>query len=90
VAGPMSSTPQILRLAPDVMVRPMAEGSVVLVGDDPPAVVGALHERLLAVCGRPTERDELVEVMCDLGEFDEVSVRTAIDELVEQRLLAEP
>lgn len=84
----MSSTPQILRLAPGVMVRPMAEGSVVLVGDAPPMVIGTLHERLLAVCVRPTERDELVEVMRDLGEFDEGSVRTALGELVERGLLA--
>ena len=84
----MSSTPQILRLAPGVMVRPMAEGSVVLVGDAPPMVIGTLHERLLAVCVRPTERDELVEVMRDLGEFDECSVRTALGELVERGLLA--
>jgi len=85
----MSSTPQILRVAPGVVVRPMAEGSVVLVGDAPPMVVGTLHERLLAVCVRPTERDELVEVMCDLGEFDERSVLAALEELVERRLLAD-
>ena len=84
----MSDLSPVLRLARGVMVRPMAEGSVALVGDVPPVVVGTLHERLLAVCVRPTERDELVEVMRELGEFDEESVRTALDELVERGLLA--
>jgi hypothetical protein len=62
----------------------------VLVGDAPPTIVGTLHERLLAVCVRPTARDELVEVMHELGVFDEHSIRSALDELIEQGSLAAP
>jgi hypothetical protein len=84
----MNSPSPVLRLAPGVMVRPMADGSIVLVGEQPPVVIGSLHERLLAVCSRPTERAELVEVMDELGEFDRDSVLAALDELIERGLLA--
>lgn len=88
MARQMNEPQTTLRLAPGVMIRPMAEGSVAIVGEQPPIIVGALQERLLAVCARPTERDELIDVVCELGEFDPVSVRAAVDELVERGLLA--
>lgn len=83
-----SGEPTVLELASGVTVRPMAEGTLAIAGDEPPVVLDALRERIVAVCARTTARDELVEVLLELGEFDETSITGAIEDLVGHGLLS--
>ena len=77
----------MLRQAPRVMVRPMAGASLALVDDGLPIVLDAMCERIMAVCDRPIDRAELTDVLCELPEYDQTVLSTAIDQLIGRGLL---
>ncbi len=83
----MRNNPPMLVLAPEVMVRPMAEGTLVVVGDQRPVLLDALHERIVAVCSRATERPELLEVFEELSGLDSSTLEEALDQLVSAGVL---
>ena len=87
MAQPVNVEPAVVVLAPGVMVRPMAEGTLAIVSDQPPLVLDALRERIIAICARPTERSELVDVLVELSGLDHSTVADAVDELVGRGLL---
>ena len=78
-----------LVVSPDVRVRPMASGCVMVVGDLRPRLIGDLHERIVSVCQRPTSRSELVEVLVEAGLSDRISAESAVDELVNHGVLVD-
>jgi len=58
-----------------------------LVGDGRPLRLDVLRERLLAVCGRPSDRDELTRLVAEIDERPPAEVAAAIDELIDAGLL---
>lgn len=70
-----------------LLVRPIAGVTIALVGDGRPVTLDSLRERLLAVCARPTDREELTELLADVSGQAPVEVAAAIDELIDAGLL---
>lgn len=70
-----------------LLVRPIAGGSIALVGDGRPVTLDSMRERLLAVCARPTDREELTELLAEVSGQAPIEIAAAIDELLDAGLL---
>jgi len=65
----------------------MAGGALAIVGDDLPATLDLRRERLVAVCARPSDRDELTQLVAEVSGQSLAAVAAAIDELIDAGLL---
>jgi len=69
------------------LVRPIAGGAIALVGGDRPVTLDTLRERLVAVCARPSDRDELTQLVAETDRRPPAEVAASIDELIDAGLL---
>lgn len=77
----------VLRIAARVMVRPVVGGCIVMTNADRPVFVEPLHEQILAVCQRPSDTEELVDVLSEVGGYGSVAILQAIRDLVSWEFL---
>lgn len=70
-----------------LLVRPIAGGSIALVGDGRPVTLDSIRERLITVCARPTDREELTELLAEVSGQAPIELAAAIDELLDAGLL---
>jgi len=70
-----------------LLVRSIAGGSIAVVGDGRPVTLDSIRERLLAVCARPTDREELTELLAEVSGQLPIEIAAAIDELLDAGLL---
>lgn len=68
-------------------VRPIAGGTLAIVGDGRPVTLDPMRERLLAVCLRPTNRGEVTELLAEVSGQSTAEVVAAIDDLIDAGLL---
>lgn len=76
---------EVLTISALARLRPISDGLVALIGNAPPLNVGKLAEQILAVCQRPTTRDELLEIVAGLAPQP---TESAAEVLVQQLLTA--
>lgn len=77
----------VLAQGDSVVARPIAGGSIAVVGDGRPVTLDSIRERLLAVCARPTDREELTELLAEVSGQAPIEIAAAIDELLDAGLL---
>lgn len=77
----------VLAQGDSVVARPIAGGSIAVVGDGRPVTLDSIRERLLAVCARPTDREELTELLAEVSGQLPIEIAAAIDELLDAGLL---
>lgn len=71
------------------MIRPMADGALVALGDGRTLVVSEMYERIVSVCTKATIRTELAAILTESSEFEPANVDRVIDLLVETGILEE-
>lgn len=78
-----------VRVSAHALVRPLANGQLVAVSLDRPAMFSGVDERCLAVCQRVTNRSDLVEHVSAAGGVDREAVEHTVADLIERGVLEE-